>query len=115
MRRRFPSDRFLPQKEQTGSKSEPDQARFTNTTPGSDMRQTLAKSQMGRLAMHELVSRIEVYDQGTLSADEAPRRRNWTLAAIGRDHPNERPTERSVDRSSNIDGVNVVPRDFQRS
>jgi hypothetical protein len=34
---------------------------------------------------------------GAKVADEAPRRR--TLAAIGRDRPNERPTERSVDRS----------------
>lgn len=33
------------------------------------------------------------------SADEGPRRRDSTWAAIGSDRPNERPTERSVDHS----------------
>ena len=33
MNRRFPSDFFFPQKEQTGSKSEPEPERSQDTTP----------------------------------------------------------------------------------
>jgi hypothetical protein len=44
MNRRFPSDFFFPQKEQTGSKSEPEPDRFQDTTPACvrRIRQTLA-------------------------------------------------------------------------
>ena len=44
MNRRFPSDFLLPQKEHTGSKSEPGPDRFQDTTPAGlhGIRQTLA-------------------------------------------------------------------------
>jgi hypothetical protein len=45
MNRGFPSDFFFPQKEQTGSKSEPEPGRFQDTTPACvhPIRQTLAR------------------------------------------------------------------------
>jgi len=51
MNRRFPSDFFFPQKEQTGSKSEPEPDRFQDTTPAGvgRIRQTLAGGDVTRI------------------------------------------------------------------
>ena len=62
MNRRFPSDFFFPQKEQTGSKSEPGPDRFQDTDPGMEAFAERARIELRATGEHARTRTVDTVD-----------------------------------------------------